>query len=148
MSSPRSSTGWVALTALLLTAACTAASTDAPPAKSLPYQDPKRPVAERVADLLGRMGLDDKIGQMTQAERQNAAPSDLAEYRLGSILSGGGSVPSPNTPEGWADMVDAYQKAALGTPLAIPMIYGADAVHGHNNVYGATIFPHNIGLGA
>jgi beta-glucosidase len=148
MSSPRRSTGWVALTALLLTTACTSSSSGTTPAKNLPYQDPKRPVAERVTDLLGRMSLDDKIGQMTQAERQNATPSDLAEYRLGSILSGGGSVPSPNTPEGWADMVDGYQRAALGTPLAIPMIYGADAVHGHNNVYGATIFPHNIGLGA
>jgi beta-glucosidase len=85
---------------------------------------------------------------MTQAEREAAGPDELAQFRLGSILSGGGSVPSPNTPAGWADMVDAYQRAALGTPLAIPMIYGADAVHGHNNVYGTTIFPHNIGLGA
>ena len=139
--------GWIALTAMVLTAACT--STDEPKAdKNQPYRDPKRPVAERVADLLGRMDLADKIGQMTQAERESAGPDELAEFRLGSILSGGGSVPSPNSPVGWADMVDAYQKAALGTPLGIPMIYGADAVHGHNNVYGTTIFPHNIGLGA
>jgi beta-glucosidase len=141
---------WTALLTLVLTAgtaACTSA-TDKPTDKNLPYWDSKRPVAERVADLLGRMSLADKIGQMTQAERANASPDDLAQYRLGSILSGGGSVPSPNTPQGWADMVDAYEKAALSTPLGIPMIYGADAVHGHNNVYGTTIFPHNIGLGA
>src|SRR4051812_14058155 len=125
-SSPRVR-GWAALTALLLTigaAACTS-TTSPPAAKNKPYQDPKRPVAERVADLLGRMDLADKIGQMTQAERQNAGPDDLADSRLGSILSGGGSVPSPNSPTGWADMIDAYQRAALGTPLGIPMIYGA-----------------------
>jgi beta-glucosidase len=97
---------------------------------------------------MSRMSLDDKIGQMTQAERQAANPSQSAQAKLGSILSGGGSVPTPNTPESWADMYDAYQKAATATPLGIPIIYGVDAVHGHNNVYGATVFPHNIGLGA
>ncbi|MBM0259327.1 glycoside hydrolase family 3 protein [Micromonospora sp. 4G55] len=94
------------------------------------------------------MTLDEKIGQMTQAERGSATPTDVTTYRLGSILSGGGSAPSPNTATGWADMYDTYQRSALATPLAIPMIYGVDAVHGHNNVFGATIFPHNIGLGA
>ena len=117
-------------------------------AAGLPYQDPTLPVATRVADLLSRMTLDEKIGQMTQAERANASPSDITTYRLGSILSGGGSAPSPNTATGWADMYDGLQQGALATPLGIPMIYGVDAVHGHNNVYGATIFPHNIGLGA
>ncbi len=67
---------------------------------------------------------------------------------LGSVLSGGGSVPTPNTPEAWADMVDGFQQEALSTRLGIPIIYGVDAVHGHGNVLGATIFPHNIGLGA
>ena len=117
-------------------------------AAGLPYQDPTLPVATRVADLLSRMTLDEKIGQMTQAERANASASDITTYRLGSILSGGGSAPSPNTATGWADMYDGLQRGALATPLGIPMIYGVDAVHGHNNVYGATIFPHNIGLGA
>jgi beta-glucosidase len=117
-------------------------------AAGLPYQDPTLPVATRVADLLSRMTLDEKIGQMTQAERANATASDITTYRLGSILSGGGSAPSPNTATGWADMYDGLQQGALATPLGIPMIYGVDAVHGHNNVYGATIFPHNIGLGA
>jgi beta-glucosidase len=117
-------------------------------AAGLPYQDPSLPVATRVDDLLSRMTLDEKIGQMTQAERSNASPDDVTTYRLGSILSGGGSVPSPNTATSWADMYDSFQAGALATPLQIPMIYGVDAVHGHNNVYGATIFPHNIGLGA
>jgi beta-glucosidase len=97
---------------------------------------------------MSRMSLDDKLGQMTQAERLAASPPDVAANRLGSILSGGGSAPSPNTPGAWADMYDAYQRAATGTPLGIPIMYGADAVHGHNNVNGATIFPHNIALGA
>ncbi|WP_158892042.1 glycoside hydrolase family 3 protein [Amycolatopsis anabasis] len=112
------------------------------------YQNPRKPVADRVADLLGRMSLDDKIAQMVQAERNAATPARAAELRLGSILSGGGSAPTPNTAESWADMYDDYQRAALATPLGIPTIYGVDAVHGHNNVVGATIFPHNIGLGA
>ena len=64
------------------------------------------------------------------------------------MLSGGGSVPTPNTPEAWADMVDRYQAAALATRLGIPLIYGVDSVHGHGNLLGATVFPHNIGLGA
>src|SRR3954447_21903038 len=115
---------------------------------SEPYRDPSLPVAQRVGDLLSRMSLDDKIGQMTQVERLAASPSDVAASRIGSVLSGGGSAPSPNTAASWADMYDAYQRASTTTPLGIPIIYGVDAVHGHNNVAGATIFPHNIGLGA
>ncbi|GAA1360041.1 glycoside hydrolase family 3 protein [Catellatospora chokoriensis] len=113
-----------------------------------PYLDASRPVAERVDDLLGRMTLDEKIGQMTQAERREVTTGDVTTYALGSLLSGGGSVPTDNTPQGWADMYDGFQTEALATRLRIPMIYGVDAVHGHNNVSGATIFPHNIGLGA
>lgn len=118
--------------------------------EAAPYQDPSLPVAERVADLLGRMSLAEKIGQMTQAERADvdADPALITEARLGSVLSGGGSVPDPNTPEAWADMVDRYQQAALATPLGIPLLYGVDSVHGHGNLLGATVFPHNIGLGA
>ncbi|MFC7272414.1 glycoside hydrolase family 3 N-terminal domain-containing protein [Paractinoplanes rhizophilus] len=104
--------------------------------------------ADRVTDLLGRMSLTDKIGQMVQAERAAVTPSQVTEYRLGSVLSGGGSAPPDNSPAGWADMYDAYQRGALATPLKIPILYGIDAVHGNNNVYGSTIFPHNIGLGA
>jgi beta-glucosidase len=114
-----------------------------------PYQDPSVPIPSRVSDLLGRMSLDEKIGQMTQVERTALSPaSDLATFRIGSVLSGGGSAPSPNTATAWADMYDGFQQIALSTPLQIPMIYGVDAVHGHNNVVGATIYPHNIGLGA
>lgn len=98
--------------------------------------------------LIADMTLDEKIGQMTQAERGSASPADVRDFFLGSILSGGGSAPASNTPAGWADMHDAYQNAALSTRLGIPIVYGIDAVHGHSNVVGATIFPHNIGLGA
>jgi beta-glucosidase len=113
------------------------------------YKDPSQPVLARVADLLSRMTLDEKIGQMTQAERADITTStDIATYGLGSLLSGGGSAPSTNTATGWADMYDGFQQAALANRLGIPLIYGVDAVHGHNNVRGATIFPHNIGLGA
>lgn len=108
------------------------------------------PVAERVADLLGRMTLAEKVGQMTQAERGNVtdSPHRIASLALGSVLSGGGSAPTPNTPAGWADMVDGFQAQALSTRLSIPLLYGVDAVHGHNNLVGATVLPHIIGLGA
>lgn len=117
-------------------------------AAGLPYQDPSRSVPARVSDLLSRMALEDKVGQMTQIDRAKLPAADVTTYRLGSILSGGGSAPANNSPAGWADMIDDYQRAALATPLGIPVIYGIDAVHGNNNVVGATVFPHNIGLGA
>ncbi|MEV6305972.1 glycoside hydrolase family 3 protein [Actinoplanes sp. NPDC051861] len=114
------------------------------------YLDASQPLERRLSDLMSRMTLADKIGQMTQAERKAVAadPGRVTEWRLGSVLSGGGSVPSPNTPQAWADLVNSLQRAALATPLRIPLIYGIDAVHGHGNAYGATVFPHNIGLGA
>ena len=118
-------------------------------AHDLPYLDASKPTDERVADLLSRMSLAEKVGQMAQAERLGlSSPSQIADLGLGSILSGGGSVPAQNTPQGWADMIDGYQREALSTPLQIPLLYGADAVHGHSNVKDATMFPHNIGLGA
>jgi beta-glucosidase len=117
-------------------------------AQTPPYKDPSLPVATRVNDLLSRMSLDEKLGQMTQAERNAVSGAQITQFRLGSLLSGGGSAPSPNNATSWADMYDNFQRAALATPLGIPLIYGVDAVHGHNNVVGATIFPHNIGLGA
>src|SRR5689334_9756018 len=114
------------------------------------YMNARLPVRERVADLLSRMTLAEKIGQMTQAERGSidADPSTITRDNLGSVLSGGGSVPTPNTPTAWADMVDRYQAAALKTRLGIPLIYGIDTVHADGNMQGATVFPHNIGLGA
>ena len=101
-----------------------------------------------IKQLVGQMTLDEKVGQMTQVDKRMLdSDEDIAKYFLGSILSGGGSVPEDNTPKGWVNMANSYQQKALSTRLKIPLIYGIDAVHGHNNVIGATIFPQNIGLG-
>ncbi|KAJ4725634.1 Beta-glucosidase [Melia azedarach] len=113
------------------------------------YKSSNAHVEDRIKDLLSRMTLKEKIGQMTQIERSVSTPSVLRDLSIGSILSAGGSVPFENAlSSDWADMVDGFQKAALESRLGIPIIYGIDAVHGNNSVYGATIFPHNIGLGA
>ncbi|KAL9250000.1 Beta-glucosidase BoGH3B-like protein [Drosera capensis] len=118
-------------------------------AEYLKYKDPKKPLGARIKDLLSRMTLAEKIGQMTQIDRSVASTDVMKDYMIGSVLSGGGSVPAPQaSPEQWIEMVNEFQKGALATRLGIPMIYGIDAVHGHNNVYKATIFPHNIGMGA
>ncbi len=103
----------------------------------------------RVESLLSQMTLDEKIGQMTQVD-VNALKekADIQKYFLGSILNGGGGGPANNVPQNWLQVVNEYQSLALKTRLKIPLIYGVDAVHGHNNVNGAVIFPHNIGLGA
>ncbi|KAK2397109.1 beta-glucosidase BoGH3B [Trifolium repens] len=113
------------------------------------YKDPKQPLNTRIKDLIDRMTMEEKIGQMVQIERVNATARVMQKYFIGSVLSGGGSVPKPNaTAKDWVDMINEMQKGALSTRLGIPMIYGIDVVHGHNNVYNATIFPHNVGLGA
>jgi beta-glucosidase len=117
---------------------------------------PASPVAARFSsfdpqanEVLNRMTLDEKIGQMTQADHNGLAdPADVEKYFLGSVLNGGDSDPkSGNTLADWTAMYLGYQSHALKTRLAIPLLYGVDAVHGHNNVLGAVIFPHNIGLG-
>ncbi|MER6817606.1 glycoside hydrolase family 3 protein [Spirillospora sp. NPDC000708] len=138
----------LAVAASAVPAASGPALADAP--ASAPYLNPRLPVAQRVSDLLGRMTLEEKIGQMTQAERGaiDSDPSQITGLALGSVLSGGGSVPADNTPSGWADMVDRYQAAALKTRLKIPLLYGIDSVHGDNNLVGATVFPHNNAMGA
>jgi beta-glucosidase len=112
------------------------------------YTDASQPVEARVEDLLKRMTLDEKIGQMTQVEKNSIRTGDITKYYIGSILSGGGGSPFTNTPAAWYAMVEKYQDEALKTRLSIPLIYGVDAVHGHGNLLNATIFPHNIGLGA
>lgn len=113
------------------------------------YKDATKPLNSRIKDLMSRMTLEEKIGQMTQIERGVASAEVMKDYFIGSVLSGGGSVPSKQaSAETWINMVNDFQKGALSTRLGIPMIYGIDAVHGHNNVYKATIFPHNVGLGA
>jgi beta-glucosidase len=113
------------------------------------YLDPTAPVDQRVEDLLGRMTLDEKIGQMMQVDHPAVLyhPSEITSYFMGSVLSGGGSDIGDNTTATWAALHDTLQSYALKTRLGIPIIYGIDAVHGNNNIYGATIFPHNIGLG-
>lgn len=113
------------------------------------YKDPNQPVEARIKDLLSRMTLKEKAGQMTQIERRAATPSVLKDLSIGSILSAGGSGPFDKALSAdWADMVDGFQKSALESRLGIPLLYGIDAVHGNNSIYGATIFPHNVGLGA
>ncbi|XP_075503863.1 uncharacterized protein LOC142541139 [Primulina tabacum] len=113
------------------------------------YKDPNAPVEVRVKDLLSRMTLPEKLGQMTQIERSVASPYAIKDLSIGSILSVGGSGPLENAKSlDWAEMSNNFQKLALESRLGIPLLYGTDAVHGNNNVYGATIFPHNIGLGA
>lgn len=110
--------------------------------------DQPQSIDDKVETLLQQMTLDEKIGQMTQVDRAYLKSiEDIKTYYLGSLLSGGGSAPEDNSPQGWADMYDDYQSIALQTRLKIPLIYGIDAVHGHNNVKGAVIFPHNIGMG-
>ncbi|HEX2622124.1 MAG TPA: glycoside hydrolase family 3 protein, partial [Phototrophicaceae bacterium] len=138
------STIMMLVVALFSVSAQASAQSDTPP-----YLDPTLSAEERTADLLARMSLDEKIGQMTLVEKGSIQPPEVAKWYIGGILSGGGGYPTGNnTPEGWLEMVSSYQEQALQTPLAIPMIYGVDAVHGHNNVKGAVVFPHNIGLGA
>lgn len=147
---------------VLLAGACSAApAASAPPAAAavataaatvtaaMPdYHDASLPLETRVTAILSRMTLAEKVGQMTQVEKNSIEPAAVRDYFIGSVLSGGGGSPRTNTAAGWAAMVSAYQQAAQQTRLGIPILYGADAVHGHGNLYGATLFPHNIGLGA
>lgn len=102
-----------------------------------------------VRRLLSQMTLDEKIGQMTQPDQQFLRDiDDIDKYHLGSLLSGGDSDPKTgNDLQSWTDLYNRYQSRAAKTRLHIPLLYGVDAVHGHNNVLGAVLFPHNIGLG-
>jgi beta-glucosidase len=114
------------------------------------YLDPNQTVDARVTDLLSQMTLDEKIGQMVQADLACVTNlADIQTYGFGSMLSGGDSKPAgPNNPDTWLNTVNGLQSWALKTRLKIPLIYGIDAVHGHNDVIGTTIFPHHIGMGA
>jgi beta-glucosidase len=112
---------------------------------------PQSALDAKVDQLLQQMTLDEKIGQMTQVDSDALKnKSDVQKYFLGSVLSGGGSDPPnhDNTAKSWAEFYDGFQSEALKTRLKIPLIYGIDAVHGHSNIDGAVIFPHNIGMGA
>jgi beta-glucosidase len=107
----------------------------------------------RVAEIVGKMTLAQKIGQMTQAEIKSVKPAEVTQYYLGSVLNGGSSKPNNDKHAAitdWLMLADSFYDASMATDMAIkvPVIWGTDAVHGHNNAFGATIFPHNIGLGA
>src|SRR5260370_39963987 len=121
-------------------------------AASTVAQDPR--IEARIADLLRHLTLEQKVAQMVQADIRYVTPEDVKTYRLGSVLNGGGAFPGGNrhaTVADWVGLVDRYYDASMdstGGAPAIPVIWGTDAVHGHNNVFGATLFPHNIGLGA
>ena len=107
-----------------------------------------------IVALVEKMTLEEKVGQVIQADIASVTPQDVRDYHLGSILNGGNSAPGEDirtTPQAWLELADAFWAASTDTTggrAAIPVMWGTDAVHGHNNIVGATIFPHNIGLGA
>ncbi|ESQ45872.1 hypothetical protein EUTSA_v10010219mg [Eutrema salsugineum] len=112
------------------------------------YKNPKEAVEDRIQDLLQRMTVEEKIGQMTQIHRGVSSAAVIKDFFIGSVCNSAGKSGNDVLSVDWAEMIDGFQTAALETRLAIPIIYGLDAVHGNNKFYGATIFPHNIGLGA
>jgi beta-glucosidase len=145
--------------AACVAAVATATAADPAPQKLMEWPRirsaiaPDPAIEARVAEIVGKMTLAQKIGQMTQAEIKSVTPDEVRQYYLGSVLNGGGSKPGNNKYAGaadWVTLADSFYDASMATDMAVkvPVIWGTDAVHGHNNVYGATIFPHNIGLGA
>ncbi len=106
---------------------------------------------KRIAAIVASMTLREKVGQMTQAEIRSVTPRDVQHYSLGSVLNGGGAWPQMNRQAAvgdWLALAQRFHTASLASSAGIPVLWGTDAVHGHNNVFGATLFPHNIGLGA
>src|SRR5215831_17340176 len=158
LSSPRAPTRRAFLGAAAATALAPAAcvgprpgATPQPSAADVPAARKNGTPAPDLGALLGQMTLDEKIGQMTQIDKNAATLGDGREinhYFLGSVLSGADSLPKPNEPATWVTMTDRFQTHALSTRLGIPIIYGVDAVHGDGDVKGTVLFPHNIGLGA
>ena len=116
-------------------------------------QSPDPALEARVRSIVAGMTLEQKVGQMTQPDIRSVTPDEVRRYYIGSILNGGGAWPSMNmhsSVDDWVKLSDAFYRASMSTDMKVkvPVIWGTDAVHGHNNVYGATLFPHNIGLGA
>lgn len=152
---------WLIGAALLLAEPALAAAQNAsavanpelwPQARAAAPQDPA--IEQRINTLLKAMSLEQKVGQIVQADIASVTPEDVYRYHLGSVLNGGNSDPGGkyNAPaRDWLAAADAFYEASMrpnGKLPRIPVIWGSDAVHGHNNVVGATLFPHNIGLGA
>lgn len=136
--------------AMLLAPGATAATTW--PKAAIPATNDAA-LEARVRSIVAGMTLEQKVGQMTQADIRSITPDDVRRYYIGSILNGGGAWPSMNmhaSVDDWLNLSDAFYRASMSTDMKVhvPVIWGTDAVHGHNNVYGATLFPHNIGLGA
>ena len=133
--------------AALVAGACGTSEVSAPPTASpspsaaTDWHDESLPPDVRAEALLAEMTIDEKIGQMTQLEKDSVDPAGVTNLLLGSVLSGGGGSPPQNDADGWYAMVDAYQEAALATRLGIPILYGVDAVHGHSNVVGRDDLP-------
>jgi beta-glucosidase len=123
-----------------------------PQSKSPIGLDPK--IEERIDGLLKRMTVEEKVGQVVQPEWKSISPAEVAQYHIGSIENGGGAVPGGNkhsSVQEWVNLIEPYYDASVDpgrNRIIIPLIWASDAVHGHNNVYGATLFPHNVGLGA
>lgn len=152
----------VALAALLTGGAATAqTSTEPASATANPSAWPVAASPAAITDartealidaLMARMTIEEKVGQLIQADIGSITPADLATYPIGSILAGGNSAPGGNERaplKDWASLSRAFREAAAARPgAAVPLMFGIDAVHGHNNIVGATLFPHNIGLGA
>jgi len=123
------------------------------PAQQSPIP-PDPAMEQRISELMSRMTLEEKVGQVMQADIASVTPAEVREFNLGSVLNGGSSAPDDNirnTPDSWLALADEFWEASTDTSdggVGIPAIWGTDAVHGHSNIVGATIFPHNIGLGA
>ena len=146
----------VACLALPLLAACTrqvAAPADAWPSLAWPLPSDAA-LEQRVGELLKAMTLEEKVGQVIQGDISTVTPDDVRQYHLGSVLNGGGSAPDNDEfaePAKWLALADAFYAASTdrsGGGSGIPVIWGTDAMHGHSNIVGTTLFPHNIGLGA
>ena len=138
--------------AATLLASCTAVPAPWPSAAA-PAVSPDAALEARVQSIVAGMTLEQKVGQMTQPDIRSVTPDEVRRYYIGSILNGGGAWPDMNmhaSVQDWLKLSDQFYQASMSTdmPVKIPVIWGTDAVHGHSNVYGATLFPHNIGLGA